>query len=260
MEPKDLLSFYEKHYFHEINEREKFNTRLQIPIAIFVAEFAIISAMLRTTAVTLSDLLAGTAFAVICVASGIFLRSILRMFKEEDYDTLFNKTFPTCLISLGFTFIIADLFPHHSSLLGLHMYGYLILATVFLLVGVYYISRAATGYKYEYLPLLSDTDKFYQDLRITYEQIEEFKHLVGQNMHDYLSESYVCCASINAQHNAVRSFYFHRVYRYLTYSFILLFMSASPYYLGKVNINSDVVQKINIEKIPNGYGGNKNGK
>lgn len=43
MNKKDLFNFYEKLYFHEIDGREKLNSRLQLPLAIIIGQMGFIS-------------------------------------------------------------------------------------------------------------------------------------------------------------------------------------------------------------------------
>lgn len=49
MDKDRLFQLYEKAYFHELDMREKINSRLQIPIAIFGGEMALIAFMFRSS-------------------------------------------------------------------------------------------------------------------------------------------------------------------------------------------------------------------
>ena len=53
----ELFQLYEKLYFHEIDTREKFNARLQIPLAILVAQLSFLGYMLQNIAQGKSGLL-----------------------------------------------------------------------------------------------------------------------------------------------------------------------------------------------------------
>ncbi len=82
MEKKDVIALYEKLYFHEIDSREKLNSRLQTPLTLIVSFVGVLAFMLQNyghqgfslAAVSFLFLLGLSAIALACAAT-FFVRS-----------------------------------------------------------------------------------------------------------------------------------------------------------------------------------------
>ena len=82
MERKDVFQLYEKLYFHEIESREKLNSRLQTPITLIVSFVGVLAFLLQnyghrgfsTAAIVFSVLIISSSVAL-TVATVFFIRS-----------------------------------------------------------------------------------------------------------------------------------------------------------------------------------------
>lgn len=74
MNKEQLFSFYEKLYFQELERREKLNARLNVPLAILVADIGFLSVMLNSAPASISDwfsFLFWVFFLSACLATGL---------------------------------------------------------------------------------------------------------------------------------------------------------------------------------------------
>lgn len=95
MHKDDLIKLYEKSYYHEIEMREKINSRMQLPLAIIVAEISLLGYCIQKSTANVDDGI------LIIVSSYFFIRAIYNNqytflpapSETEDYRNELIKTY-----------------------------------------------------------------------------------------------------------------------------------------------------------------------
>jgi len=93
MNKDELFNLYEKLYFHEIENRDKITSRLQLPLAIFISIFSMLGFMVRNINYELNNSLLITYFilltlSIIPVTIGIYY--FIRGFFGHEYEYIPN--------------------------------------------------------------------------------------------------------------------------------------------------------------------------
>jgi hypothetical protein len=248
MNDKEMFNFYQTHYYHEVEAREKFNARMQIPIAIFAAEFSIIAYFLKTTAINIDDLFAGMCFGFIVFFIFKAINALYAIWKFEPSKEISLRPLIVFIAYLCVVALFAKWHKAFSSLYIYHLLGFVLCSVLLLFQSIYYFIRASVNYEYKYMPLCDATEKYNSELKEYYSK-HDCKTIVSDKMFEYLRDRYIECASVNGANNERRSYFFHKTYIYMIFSCLPICLAVIPFYLGHVNIESDAVQKIEITKI-----------
>jgi len=221
---------------------------MQIPIAVFATEFSIIAYFLKTSRIITSDFSAACFFGFTLFLGCLAILSLYMLIKAESGNDISPKHFILFLIFVILAVFCAQFPKNYSAIYFYHLLGYIITAILFLLPSIYYFVRASIFYEYKYMPLCNATEKYYVDLKAYHADEEDCDKTVSSKMFEYIRDRYIECSSINGANNESRSFYFHRTYVFMVLSFIFIALSVIPYYLGRVNIESDAIHKIEIKQ------------
>ncbi|MFZ5583914.1 MAG: hypothetical protein ACOZCK_14770 [Pseudomonadota bacterium] len=89
MEKKDVIAFYEKLYFHEIDSREKLNSRLQTPLTLIVSFVGVLAFMLQNYGHQ-GFSVASTAFLLLTVLSAMALIYAALFFVRSWYNNTYS--------------------------------------------------------------------------------------------------------------------------------------------------------------------------
>lgn len=249
MDDKEIFNLYQTQYYHEIDAREKFNTRMQIPIAVFATEFSIIAYFLKTSRVVNGDFYAACCFGLTAFFTYMAIVSLYLLIKMESSKNISPKPLIKFIAYLTLAVTFSSIQAKFSNIYFYHLLGFIITSLIFLIPSIYYFRKASINYEYKYIPLCSDTEKYYNDIKDYHKDDEDCEKIVSSKMYAYIRARYIECSSINGANNESRSFYFHRTYVFMMLSFLPISFAVIPYYLGKVNIESDAVQKIEVTKI-----------
>ena len=151
MNDKDIFDLYQTHYYHEIDAREKFNSRMQIPIAVFATEFSIIAYFLKTSRIITSDFSAACFFGFTLFLGCLAILSLYMLIKAESGNDISPKHFILFLIFVILAVFCAQFPKNYSAIYFYHLLGYIITAILFLLPSIYYFVRASIFYEYKYI-------------------------------------------------------------------------------------------------------------
>lgn len=249
MDDKDIFDLYQTQYYHEIDYREKFNTRMQIPIAVFAAEFSIIAYFLKTSKIVIVDVVAACFFGLALFLGCMAIASAYMLIKAKSGKDISPKYLILFIAFLSLAVLCAHLPAKFTTPHFYHLLGFIITSLLFLIPSFYYFVRASLFYEYKYMPLCDSTEKYYEDLKVYYSDEIDCDNIVLEKMSQYVRGRYIECSSINGSNNESRSFYFHRTYTFMVISFVFIGLAVIPYYLGRVNIESDAVHKIEVTKL-----------
>ena len=113
LEYDELLEFYEKHYFHEVDMREKHLARVQISLAMFVAICSLLSYMLSNIKTFSWEVWICIAFVVamvLCAGSlGVALNFFLKSFFNYTY-----RFIPTAMVTEDYRLKLIDTYKSYD--------------------------------------------------------------------------------------------------------------------------------------------------
>jgi len=127
----------------------------------------------------------------------------------------------------------------------------LILATVAILVSIFFLIKSYFNYGYGFIATSLEIMKYKKELEEFYNDDEDKDKIVQNKIESFVNKEYVKYTDLNTRNNDRKSSFIHKANWALIFSIILMVLAGIPHVV-KSAIDGDLVYKIQIVKKQNG--------